>query len=160
MKKPSRQIREEIAPCKISSGPLRRARPNGSAACPEAGSATWKSTRGTADRLRGGEGAISQGRCRAEIRARVGCARAAWRGSGRIFGGLTAWAGHRQRRIGEGHAREDSAWRPDREGRTALREARLLLGMLIDAAQRARASEAERERFAAIGTKAFSDEPE
>lgn len=36
----------------------------------------------------------------------------------------------------------------------------LLLGMLIDAAQRARASEAERERFAAIGTKAFSDEPE
>jgi hypothetical protein len=36
----------------------------------------------------------------------------------------------------------------------------LLLGMLIDAAERARASEAERERFAAIGTKAFSDERE
>ena len=36
----------------------------------------------------------------------------------------------------------------------------LLLGMLIDAAQRARVSEAERERLAAIGTKAFNDEPE
>ena len=36
----------------------------------------------------------------------------------------------------------------------------LLLGMLIDAAERARASEAERERLAAIGTKAFSDERE
>jgi len=36
----------------------------------------------------------------------------------------------------------------------------LLLGMLIDAAERARASEAERDRFAAIGTKAFSDERE
>lgn len=36
----------------------------------------------------------------------------------------------------------------------------LLLGMLIDAAQRTRASETERERLAAIGTKAFSDEPE
>ncbi|MFZ5690295.1 MAG: type IV conjugative transfer system coupling protein TraD [Pseudomonadota bacterium] len=36
----------------------------------------------------------------------------------------------------------------------------LLLGMLIDAAQRIRASDAERERLAAIGTKAFSDEPE
>ena len=36
----------------------------------------------------------------------------------------------------------------------------LLLGMLIDAAERARASEAERDRFAALGTKAFSDERE
>ena len=36
----------------------------------------------------------------------------------------------------------------------------LLLGMLIDAAQRASASEAERERLVAIGTRAFSDEPE
>ncbi|MBS4003183.1 MAG: conjugal transfer protein TraD [Afipia sp.] len=36
----------------------------------------------------------------------------------------------------------------------------LLLGMLIDAAERARASEAERERFVAIGTKAFSHERE
>jgi len=36
----------------------------------------------------------------------------------------------------------------------------LLLGMLIDAAQRARGSEAERERLLAIGAKAFSDEPE
>ena len=36
----------------------------------------------------------------------------------------------------------------------------LLLGMLIDAGERARASEAERERLAAIGTKAFSDERE
>lgn len=36
----------------------------------------------------------------------------------------------------------------------------LLLGMLIDAANRARASSAERERLAAIGTKAFSDERE
>lgn len=36
----------------------------------------------------------------------------------------------------------------------------VLLGMLIDAGERARASEAERERLAAIGTKAFSDEPE
>ncbi len=36
----------------------------------------------------------------------------------------------------------------------------LLLGMLIDAGERARASEVERERLAAIGTKAFSDERE
>jgi hypothetical protein len=36
----------------------------------------------------------------------------------------------------------------------------LLLGMLIDAGERARASEAERERLAAIGTKAFADERE
>jgi hypothetical protein len=36
----------------------------------------------------------------------------------------------------------------------------LLLGMLIDAAQRLRGSEAERERLAAIGTKVFSDERE
>ncbi|CAM5279661.1 MAG: conjugal transfer protein TraD [Xanthobacteraceae bacterium] len=36
----------------------------------------------------------------------------------------------------------------------------LLLGMLIDAAERARTSEAERERLATIGTKAFADERE
>lgn len=36
----------------------------------------------------------------------------------------------------------------------------LLLGMLIDAGERARASETERERLAAIGTKAFADERE
>lgn len=34
----------------------------------------------------------------------------------------------------------------------------LLLGMLIDAAERTRASEVERERLAAIGAKVFSDE--
>jgi hypothetical protein len=36
----------------------------------------------------------------------------------------------------------------------------LVLGMLIDAAGRARASDAERERLAAIGARAFGDERE
>ncbi len=36
----------------------------------------------------------------------------------------------------------------------------LLLGMLIDAARRARASDVERDRLAAIGVKAFGDERE
>ncbi|MGX9394049.1 conjugal transfer protein TraD (plasmid) [Nitrobacteraceae bacterium UC4446_H13] len=36
----------------------------------------------------------------------------------------------------------------------------VLLGMLIDAAERARASESERERLAVIGAKAFGDERE
>ncbi|MBN8955812.1 MAG: conjugal transfer protein TraD [Rhizobiales bacterium] len=36
----------------------------------------------------------------------------------------------------------------------------LLLGMLIDGGERARASDVERERLAAIGTKAFADERE
>ena len=36
----------------------------------------------------------------------------------------------------------------------------LLLGMLIDAAERARASEVERQRLAAIGEKAFGDDRE
>lgn len=36
----------------------------------------------------------------------------------------------------------------------------LLLGILIDAASRTRASDAERERLTAIGTKAFGNERE
>ncbi len=36
----------------------------------------------------------------------------------------------------------------------------VLLGMLIDAGERARASESERERLAVIGSKAFGDERE